>query len=153
MSTKILVIDPGVPFGWALFNHAKLVAYADCTQRHQTAWQDKADRAAEQFNSTLAFYLPQKVYCEEPFYIPGHAAADSGALVKLAMVVGRIMQITRQNKVPFEMIPVRTWLGQMTAVAVRHRVSQILGEDVVKGLGAHALDAVGMGLHIHGLWL
>jgi hypothetical protein len=97
-------------------------------------------------------YSPEAVYCERPTYMPGRAAAASGSFEKLCMLTGRFMEVVYRFGIPFIFVPVRDWMGQMTDVAIRHRVGRILGEEFTKSIPAHAIDAVGIGLHVLGRW-
>lgn len=150
---RMLTIDPGVPFGWAIFEDGELDAYGKINPRIED-WQDRVEKAREMLGVEVIhqFRFIHKIYIERPVYMPGHAAADSDSLVKLCMTVGSFMSMCRVYGHRVEFIRVCDWLGQMSDKAIRHRVEGILGKEVTDAIPAHAIDATGMGLYVLGKW-
>jgi len=160
-----LCIDPGTPFGFALwrqsvnFNklpHTRWSSYmldAGQIMQSDATWQGRSASAALQLDNLITRYSPQVTYIEEPTYIEGHAAAARGDLVKLCRTVGRMEQVCSSHDIPCVMIPMRDWLGQLNSKQVRHRAEGLLGSEfVAKYPGEHELDAICMGLYVLDVW-
>jgi hypothetical protein len=155
-NTTVLTVDPGIPFGWALWSEAgSLVRWGVenvAANARDMPWQYKSERMAYALHILLTVNKVHGVYCELPTYMSGHAAASGGSLVKLCFTVGRFMQVCSDLAVPFRGIEVRDWLGQLTDKAIRHRVETVLPEYAPGTFKPHCIDAVGMGLHVLGKW-
>lgn len=147
---RMLCIDPGTPFGWALWEGAKLRRWG-VEKSNARSWHQRSHECAVQLKYVILHTLPQRVYCEMPIYMSGHAAAAGGNLVKLCCTVGRFMEVCDGLGMPFFPVAVADWLGQLPEEAVRHRVRQIMGPKIDE-IPSHALDGVAMGLHVLGKW-
>ena len=79
----------------------------------------------------------------------GAVAEQSGALLKLCVLIGTMNGLFPEDVI---LIPVRDWKGQMSKKSVENRVRRKIGADVYTKLGVktHAIDAVGIGLHLKG---
>lgn len=94
----------------------------------------------------------EAVYCEFPAFFSGgkgSVTASSGALVKLAWQVGFLDGLFTPDFVPFSLIPVREWKGQLSKEIIEYRVRKILGKCVRKAK-KDTIDALGIGLYVHG---
>ncbi len=78
------------------------------------------------------------------------AAAKRGDLFTLATLVGGYAAICQQYKATFELVPAKTWKGQLTKLATQKRIERFWrGMDIFTrelNFSEHACDAIGMGL-------
>ena len=94
---------------------------------------------------------PTKVYIEKPQFFDtakGQTAARSDSLFKLIYFYGRLYQLISSlghTPIPLEIFK---WKGQLSKSQVKTRVEKITNLEF-KG---DIIDAVGMGLHIKGLF-
>jgi hypothetical protein len=163
--SNILCIDPGTPFGFAVWDQRASVASADELRAGLLAfghrfqpgckkWRDRSAAAARDLYGLIKKHEPVFVFMEEPIFMSGHAAADRGDLVKLCRTHGRFEQICDECLVPVVPVAVADWLGQLKAHQVRHRAEGILGKEFCDNYATneHALDAICIGLHVLGRW-
>lgn len=157
---KTMSIDPGNRgAGWALWNEGRLQNFG-CVRapnnRHIHWWEAGRQNAALLHDIGHRGRV-EKVYCEFPTYFSGgkgQAAAASGSLVKLSWFVGFIDALFTPEFIPFELVPVNMWKGQLPKEVVEDRICKILKKKSIirrlQSMPNHAFDAVGIGLFIHG---
>lgn len=144
-------IDPGLAgTGYAVWSEAgKLLDHGVITVRSLAITNKKA---------ALAFLLSKKldsakvarIYIEYPRKfqgVKGDMVANRGDLVKLAELVGYLTAFFEAKSISVDMVPVNTWKGQMTKLAVIHRIKRLLP---LASATSHDWDAIGIGLHIQG---
>lgn len=148
---KMLCVDPGSsPWGWCLWDGMKLKRYG--TERSNArSYHERSFECANQLRDVVRHTEPDKVIIELPKYMPGHAAAAGGNLVKLCFTVGRMMQVCDEIGI-FIVTVDPDWLGQLNDAAIRYRVEHVLGREHTQQIKAHAIDAVAMGLYVLGKW-
>lgn len=151
----ILCIDPSiVSTGFALFKSNDLFPAHHGLLRPnvKTAlWHERAHWVADILLSSTKFFRPS-VYCEMPQYFQsavGHAAATLGSLSKLCYLIGAIGHACKTAGVPFHLVPVLDWKGQLPKEVVNRRIQKIL-KCSEKTFRADEWDAVGIGLWIKG---
>ena len=118
------------------------------------------DRRADYLRGRLDDWLPgyfnrgwrdvNQVYIEQPQFFDsgkGHASARKGSLLKLQFVVGMCAGMLRCRGVTVELVPVTTWLRQLTSRQLHPRVKILTG----RSYKSHTLYAVGLGLFKKGL--
>lgn len=114
-------------------------------------WMQNACHAARAIDADAITNRVSTIYCEEPKFF-NEGAANDGALVKLSFAVGCIGMAADRWRIPFKLVPVSKWMGQINEQILIRRVTRILGESVCTQLGlhTHAWDAVGIGLYLQG---
>ena len=153
-------IDPGTPSGYAVWDDKtfrELVppikwGVTDAGPKSEP-WNLRTDITILSLQTLLDDYRPRVVYCEQPVLmaesVAGQAAARRGDLVKLAMAVGRINQICADRMIPFRLIDVARWKGQLSKEMVEKRIRRKLPDLEAR---SHAWDAVGIGLFVKGFF-
>jgi len=151
---NFLAIDPGSEgTGLALWllgkgpYTTKILDYAGHT------WEEKCDYICMQ----LRYEIKQRewlrcIYCEQPQYMStfkGHTSATSGSLYKLCTLFGRFWEISISLNKKFFPVEIPKWKGQLDKQKVKIRVDNILPGNDYK---SHAIDAVGIGLYVKGLF-
>lgn len=146
----MLSIDPGVIFGYAVFDDANVrpKIFGVHTPK-KGEWLDRCRESAAFINKLINDHDPDLILCEWPAYresAAGRAAAASDSLVKLSVMVGMIVAVCSQHGIDFVPIPVPVWLGQRNEMMIQRRVQRIIGYTDAEMPKSHALDAVGIGL-------
>jgi hypothetical protein len=119
-------------------------------------WMTRSDSICEGFADLLGVIDKQcwnGAYIEEPAFFPslgGQTTAKSGSLVKLAVHVGRVIQICRDHHLEVHLVPVNTWKGQMDKRATVYRICKRLHVEKDFYKSEHIWDAVGIGLWARG---
>jgi hypothetical protein len=156
----VLSIDPGTPFGWAVWEEAAKPSTVGVWRQGKTegdfmAWLANTHKAAIQLRQLIGMFGIEVVVCEFPAFWEENAAALSGSLVKLTFLVGRFAEVAQEERsktILFKPMQVRTWRGQLPDEAVKRRVQRYLnGDPITDSIKSHAWDAVGIGwYYIHG---
>ena len=141
----MFTIDPGISgTGWALWDdEGKLKFSGVITPPARFKWEDKCQIVIKQLMTK--WRGAREVYVEFPAMMGGGrgvVTASSGALVKLTILVGMIM-----NEFSAKPITVASWKGQLPKEIVEKRVKELLPKCKAK---SHAIDAIGIGLYIQG---
>jgi len=93
------------------------------------------------------------VYIENSVYyantLKGQTAARSGALVKLSQFIGEIRHLLNRYYIKYELINPQKWKGTLTKRAVKIRIQK---RNPNIQASSHALDAVGIGLYMTGVF-
>ncbi len=151
MSTKkFITIDPGTHLGIAIWN------YTDLAPIH--AFELNGNFRFKMLTGVIKAMSVEapdslRVYCENASLMKGSTkgivTAESGALVKLAQSIGRIIQICEICEVPITLIPVMKWKGTLPKKVCEDRIRRIL-PDIATKTSDHIIDAIGIGLHVKG---
>ncbi len=149
-----ITIDPGTSgCGWArwdsLWNLLDYGIFIPATWKGKDIndlqlWQYKAEQVSEEMVRQCGTKVTE-IYIEYPSVFGGGVAAQSGAVVKLACLVGMILGKSPANLQ--WLIPVQEWKGQMSKAMVEKRVKRILPNCKAT---SHAIDAIGIGLYKQG---
>ena len=146
-------VDPGLDFGWALWHDGKLDEWGVRTKKFSD-WEDHLDFCMRQYTDLLDNLVlagcDNEVVCEKPSFFGGSGGmvtAQSGALVKLTIVVGAFAGIAHTYGVPFHFMEVNAWKGQMSKPMTEQRIRKALGPRV-NSVKSHAWDAIGIG-YVH----
>ena len=152
-------IDPGIEMGVACWYGNTLFAVHDIAGKGKT-WQVAADDAVAQawvamkganYNRDL-----RMVACEWPQYFNssgGRVSAQSGSLLKLVTVCGRIEQIVKSEGWGWKPVPVNQWKGQWKKEHVISRVTPLIPEylrEPSKYWSTHQWEAAGLGYYLLG---
>jgi hypothetical protein len=117
-------------------------------------WEQRADMYASSVASLTRLYQTELVVCEYPAYfdtVAGNMVAKKGDLLKLTYLVGLIAG--RVHPVPFRLVPVNAWKGQLPKEVVIGRLEKLYADTQCAGkLNSHSYDACGIGLHVKGLF-
>lgn len=157
MNEYRISIDPGLDAGFALWDEAtwaQCVApvRADLWRGRGPAWQARAHSVANRFEAEICAGGCVGAYCEFPTFYDnpgGHMVAKRGDLGKLYYVIGALGQVAERLDVPFELISVPEWKGQLPKAVVNNRIVQRIGALDIK---SHSWDAVGIGLYAKGFF-
>lgn len=152
---KTLTIDPSVrSCGWAFWDNDRLKASGLVRSSHKDDdWQTGGQGIGAVLRAIGRRNKIDKVYCEFPAFhggTKGAVTASSGALVKLSWMVGFLDGLFTPEFIPFELVPVNKWKGQLPKEVINERIKKILPESVWKNFKKDTWDAVGLGLFIHG---
>jgi hypothetical protein len=96
-----------------------------------------------------------RAYLEEPAFMGGGPTARRGDLVKLALTAGAIAATVKAQfpRCRLTMVPVIEWKGNAPKAIVAKRVCDMMGWELENmGKENHELDAVGIGLHVLGVF-
>ncbi len=150
-----ITIDPGTSgCGWAIWTHSwDLVSYGIFIPEEWRGgeyselrkWLYKAEQVSEKIRQ-LCWEAVDELYIEYPSVFGGGVAAQSGAVVKLACLVGMIMGNSGAGY--RFLVPVQEWKGQMSKSMVEKRIKRIL--PTCKAT-SHAIDAIGIGMYKKGV--
>lgn len=154
LTDSLLAIDPGVEGAWAYWHADETLAplrYALITPKADT-WESRVATFWDELAIVIRTHDPSVVACEYPLFIDtaaGQLTARRGDLVKLVYVVGGIGRICQSYQIPFRLVPVNEWKGQMSKSNVERRIKRLLG-GVDLGFKSHVWDAVGIGMYVRG---
>ncbi len=160
MGRFFITIDPGLPTGWALFRkNGSLFPLAHGTwAASKGTWVEKVNHVGMQFRQTKRESLcdADEAYVEEPKFwtsSTGMGAAQSGSLIKLAMLTGYLIAQLHLFKVRVQLVPIQKWKGGLPKAVTSRRVERFLGVNPCqwKGVTHHQWDAIGIGLHVRGI--
>lgn len=121
--------------------------------RRYSNWTGKASSVTEQFNKLLAEVKPVEVYCEWPAYFDdakGRMAAKEEGLTKLTFCVGNFSAICQLRGIPFILVPVRVWKGQLPKEIIEKRIIERIPEVLELNPRTHMWDSIGIGLFVKG---
>jgi Holliday junction resolvasome RuvABC endonuclease subunit len=152
----LLTVDPGDHTGWALWDGTLRPMTGQITlSRSKDIVGQPAQLASmwERFHELIKEMEPRAVLIEAVEFWSGsvksRAAASRQNLSKLAYLVGGYSNICAFHGIEWFLMPSRTWKGQMDDHAVAMRVARIIEAQYSS---VHVTDAVGMGLHLAGLF-
>lgn len=165
MTGYAISIDPGKNIGWALWDVSRWddlvfpVEYGAICPNPKLEWLDQVHYSMEKFHEQVIdrFGISlSDAYVEMPRLMEsaGMVAARSGALVKLVLATGAIIDAMWTNDTAVHEVPVN-WKGQLDKRMMAHRIESrympILGKTIAAG--NHAMDAVGIGLWAKGFFV
>lgn len=170
--SSLLAIDPGLgSTGWAYWDkigYEKITppdAFGLITPRdhgeNSDGWWGRANNRSDDLFSCIRTVVKGdvdllKVFCEMPRFFSGnaggHAAAETGSIMKLAYLVGSYARSFRMAGASFTIVPVMEWKGQLPKEVVNKRIVQLLGEKACTNFRRDAWDAIGIGLHVKGVF-
>jgi hypothetical protein len=155
-----LSIDPGITATavcvWSADNWSALDKPARCftIRRCSQSWQTNCGFVTDSLRHDLNAYPIQDCYLEFPANfegsVKGEAAAKTGALVKLAFLVGRIAEMLESRGVVVHLVPVADWKGQLDKKVVQGRIRYLYGGKTDFLTNEHLWDSVGIGLWAKG---
>lgn len=178
LRTPLLSIDPGVTgLGWAFWAEPEQPLKAGAlTPRgpkiRRASWDRRARSLVDQLSHQVGGVtarggpgqrnLPIWSECHLAIEVPeffrdhavGAAAAARGDVVKVALVVGMLLDRFRAFK-RTELVAPREWKGQLSKPVATRRLERRLGADQVRRLNLaeakdHTWDAIGVGYHALG---
>lgn len=147
----VLSVDPGIAgTGWALWDDGSLKKYGTVLAASQKHWHEKAISIGVSIHKIVEENNVETMYVEEPSFMPsqgGQVTAASGALVKLAFVVGAICA---SSGVEVVLVSVNKWKGQLKKDVVENRIRRLIPKlrDVKEP--SHVFDAIGIGWYAQG---
>jgi len=159
-----MTIDPGVNgTGVAIWDsHAgvpnnKIPIFANTMSiGGRMHWRNKVESYMHTILSILDVYSGcNYVYIEEPIYMEsakGQVSARSDALEKLIYCASFYAGYLTAMNQKVEFIRIIDWKGNMPKDVVERRIRKILGDSICENIHNHAWDAVGIGLHLQGLF-
>ena len=149
----VITVDPGLYIGYATWNANKFKkghlmyplksGHIHYTNQEKTLYKFK--RMIQQHSVVKSYMENAKVMKSGK----GIVAADSGATVKLATTIGRIMQILVGEGCKVQLIEVAKWKGTLPKEVCERRIRRLLPRLPEKH-SDHAIDAIGIGLHMLG---
>lgn len=178
LRTPLLSIDPGVTgLGWAFWAEPEQPLKAGAlTPRgpkiRRASWDRRARSLVDQLSHqvkgvtarggpgqrNLLIWSECHLAIEVPEFFRDHAvgaaAAARGDIVKVALIVGMLLDRFRAFR-RVELYAPREWKGQLPKPLAIERLRKILGRDHVNRLALanakdHAWDAIGVGYHALG---
>jgi hypothetical protein len=152
---EMVSIDPGVGgTGMVFWKGEKAVKVLTLRSGSSPDWAIKARTIMESFNQFMRLLgRVDRVVMEMPGYmagVGGHMVAQSGDLVKLALLTGMIFEASHAFSSNVELVPVHEWKGQLPKDVCAERIFEIMGASFPKGQSNHAVDALGIGLWAQG---
>jgi len=168
----LLAIDPGLnALGWALWRLVKKPKQGESlirppsvtgvitTSRKLTPWNRLQQLLLRLETDPRQLLSANTVAVELASFragdAVGHSAASRGDLGFLYIAVGAHAQQAWSRDIRFVPVPVQEWKGQLPKKATAARIERAIG--LVDGAGneikSHAIDAVGIGLHVMGFKL
>jgi Holliday junction resolvasome RuvABC endonuclease subunit len=148
----LLSIDPGVEFGWALWNNplSKVpTKYGIVIPPRVLEWEERISMVIKRFAELIDWHSPATVCCELPCFM-NDLAARSNNLVKLAYAAGSFEGVaTARGVKAYRSVPVNEWKGQLPKRVVSDRIQKLLTPEKCTW-NSHVWDAVGIGLYVQG---
>ncbi len=159
MRPRLLAIDPGVESGWACWDGGQTFiaeppdSWGEIIIPGELDFYTRAAAVIQQLQVLIVQLKPTVAAIEWPSYMGsegGMKSLTSGALVKLAYMVGRTHELLSHYHVPTTFVPVNDWKGNAKKNVIERRIRERLPGCAIKG---HAWDAVGIGLYVRGVRL
>lgn len=149
-----LSIDPSIrSCGWAVWKNGRFKYAGLIRPKVQEDWQAMGHQVGAEIHGIVRDHKVDEVYCEFPAFFGGSkgaVTASSGALVKLAWLVGFLDGMITPEFRKFVLVPVNTWKGQLPKEVIIERIKKILPRGIWKNFKADMWDAAGIGLYVHG---
>ena len=160
-----ITVDPGLQTGLVCWSGQKIESYHTFSGRPNRTFHEKVNRLICDVETWLdeSQFNSDRTYMEWPAVFgsaAGITAASSGSVVKLAFIVGRLVQTFDSYFLDgpdghMEFIEVSKWKGQVPKDVMHKRIRKFLSPTLKKELlGAkhgHVMDAIGMGYHLWGM--
>lgn len=151
-----ITIDPGFGSGWAYWLYSKPVESGRfMIKKSIISLPERINYMAGEFRTvidTLAKSVPLNGVLLEGCEVrnnsfKGSVAADSGAVIKLALITGAYIHVCGQAKLQCEIVAASEWKGNLPKEVIGDRIFRING----KRYKEHEEEAVGMGYGLCGL--
>lgn len=149
-------IDPSIKScGWAIWKNKRLKYYgvAKPWTAQKFDWQTNGKNVASLILKKAKEHDVEEIYCEFPAFFGNNVTARSGSLVKLTWFVGFLDGLFTPDFVPFRLVPVNMWKGQLRKEIVKDRIMKIIPKGICRRMSSmpeDVWDAVGLGLYCHG---
>lgn len=166
---SILSVDPGVNTGWAFFRLARhrpdvLATGSIFGGKYGKPWSLRAQGVTKEFHNVLITMAPAQVWLEQPKAISSTSSL-SGSQFKLDAIFGMLVGVCIVRKVPWFMIRIRDWKGQVPKEVSTQRTKVAMGLN--HGLNAqrsererarlpdwyprseHSWDALGLAVYVN----
>ena len=145
MRLNRITIDPGISgTGWAVWDRNwKLLKHGVIFASSALSWEPKTMQITDRLYDVCIRHNVSEMHIEYPAVFGGAGGAmvaGKGDIVKLAFFVGHVCA---GLQVPFHLVEVRQWKGQLPKDVVIRRIKKILPD--VKAT-SHDWDAIGIGL-------
>ena len=156
MTKRMLTIDPGFHTGLAIWD-GTMKPKLDCINVSSgKGVETLEDRIADMWEK-FEYYISDNILDISLVIIEGvenwsgslksKTASVTGSLSKLSYLVGGYCQVCQQYGLPFQIISVRDWKGNLSKNVVEMRVKKLVTLEYSKGkISDHIYDAVGIGL-------
>ena len=151
---RLLALDPGFQTGWAFFNNKAekwRLCYAGIMRAKGEDWL-RVGSLVKVLGMLVNIHDPELVVIEMPQYFDnagGNMAAKRGDLGKLMIVTGALFGAAASHGVDVQLVPVRTWKGNLPKSVSQERTLKALAQmESNAHPSSHALDAAGLGLWV-----
>lgn len=142
-----LAIDPGLSgTGWASFRDKNLIRWGIISQKGKN-FEERSQHILDGFYGE-AYELWKN--CNGPIFIEWPSfqtmeAQNTGSIIKLAFLIGRLYDRFHWVLSDPKLIPVIKWKGQLPKAVTQARAEVFFG---MKGFKSHAADAVAIGQYV-----
>lgn len=146
MKKNFLVIDPGINTGWAHIQGREVVAYGVIRARGK-GFLERHESLMKKFNAEVLYFYPdEKIFIEFPSF-QNLVAQNTGSIIKLAFIIGRLFEMCKTMEMKAELIPVSAWRGNCPKEILWRRAEKFFGlpDGILKD---HEGDAVGIGQYL-----
>lgn len=155
LKTKtLLTIDPGKGgTGYAVWDYTYFLTTRKFMLIEYGVWNpSKRNPILSRYRTMLLKYFHSKVVIENAAFMDGDAktqmVARSGALVKLAQFIGRMLQLADDHGIKSELLEVAKWKGTLSKEITKRRILKVMPNVNAK---SHDWDAIGQGLYYQGI--
>lgn len=157
---RVFAIDPGVSgTGWAIIEWVPqsaddyiLVDAGNIYASPSMTWDRKAAAITGRLAKVIEKYSPGEYVCEFPTFMERMVVASkTDSTVKMAFITGMFAEMIRDwDRSHLNLVLPNTWKGTMSKDLVKRRIHKKI--HPAHTFKAHALDAIGIGLHYIGEW-
>ena len=150
---SFMAIDPGLQAtGYAIWDqHYVPMICGVLSGPKGPDWMKRVDVIALAVRDLVRRYSVTSILCEQMELFGtsmSRMAWSTGDLQRTVFLCGMIHGMTVKRVTKFDLVPPRTWKGQLPKSVTIRRVTKALGAKTCRELNiqTHAWDAVGMGL-------
>lgn len=140
----LLILDPGINTGYAMFSKKKLVDHGVIRGKGE-GFIEKSANVIYQAHGVFHMYTGERVVIEFPSF-QNLAAKNTGSIIKLAYVVGRLFELAKTYELTPELLNVSEWRGQIPKELVWKRAEKYFG--LKEKLVNHSGDCVGIAQYL-----
>lgn len=155
MEPTILTLDPGLNIGLAAWEKQKFKRKELHYPFYEVIKYPDQKKSLYAFKKFISHYNIHKCYMENAVLMrdstEGQVTATSGALVKLAQTIGKLVTILQENGIETELVEVASWKGTLPKEVCEKRIKRILPR-LPNPISNHVIDAIGIGLNQMGLF-
>jgi len=154
MIKTMLTIDAGIGgTGIAVWLYGKYYEIDCVSITAKGSWEHRCDLLLIEVEKILAYHAItfDLIAIEKPFVAMSGkclASAQSGDVIKLALLAGRLWQLCWHWCDHFRWVTVQEWKGQLPKKITEHRVNKRLPQLSQYQLTDHEYDALGIGLYL-----